>query len=130
MNNFLSSLQQNLDNKNATPNMTNSDYPVLAEVDISGTQLHKIATGECCMLTDGSLGIRFLLKNSFKSKYRNYVVNNFAMQIVAIGKNNAMSREDIAVKTKVKTVQKEVPKKIVKKAEPVKKAVLNKEEVI
>ena len=87
------------------------DLPVLAEIGISGTKLHKIATGECCTFADGPLGIRFLLKNSFKSRNSSYVVNNFIVQIVAIGKDNTMTKEEIAVKTKVKTIVKEKPKK-------------------
>jgi len=105
--------------------------PVLAEVNITGTQLHKIAGGECVTLSDGILGIRFLLKSSFKSNYNNYVVNNFKLQVVALGKDNAMQKEDIAVKTKVKMVTKEkvVIKKEEKKLVEAKQATLGEKEV-
>jgi len=59
------------------------------------------------------------LKNSFKVNSSNFVINNFVMQIVALGKDNVMHKEDIAVKTKVRTVTKE---KIVKAKKEVKEA--------
>ena len=91
------------------------DYPVLAEIGVTGTELHKIAGGECVTLSDGALGVRFLLQRSFKSKYSNFVVNHFKIQVVALGKGNVMHKEDIAVKTRVKSVIKE---KLVKAKKP------------
>jgi len=133
MSDFLSQLKQGLGKGNRgdsseycedSPLITSSssrsqDYPVLAEINIRSTELHKIAQGECKTLADGSLGVRFLLKNSFKVNSSNFVINNFAMQIVALGKDNVMHKEDIAVKTKVRTVTKE---KIVKAKKEVKEA--------
>ena len=85
------------------------DYPVLAEIPIRSTDLHKIATGECCTMSKPgeTLAIRFLLKSSFKAKNSNFVISNLVMQVVAVGKENAMRKEDIAVKTMVRTVTKE-----------------------
>jgi len=105
------------------------DLPVLAEIPLTSTELHHIANGKLKCLYDGALGVRFLLKHSFKLKNSNYVVNNLVMQIVAKGKDNVMKREDIAVKTKVQTVTK--TKEIVKKKEvkEAKQAKLGKEEV-
>lgn len=130
MNEFLNSLKSkgfgNKDRaaKSTPPTLVGStsstDLPVLAEIEITGTQLHKIAGGECMTLSEGALGVRFLLHNSFKSKYSNYVVNQFKMQVVALGKENVMKKEDIAVKTKVRTVTRE---KVVKAKKPEAKAV-------
>lgn len=82
---------------------------VLAELPISGTKLHQIATGKALTITaNGELfAVRFLLKDSFKSPKSNYVINNFVMQILPVGKNNAMQPTEMAIKTKVKTVIKE-----------------------
>ena len=110
-------------------NSASQDLPVLAEIPLTSTELHHIANGKLKCLYDGALGVRFLLKHSFKLKNSNYVVNNLVMQIVAKGKDNVMKREDIAVKTKVQTVTK--TKEIVKKKEvkEAKQAKLGKEEV-
>ncbi len=85
------------------------DYPVLAEIPINNTQLHRIATGKPCVIAQPgeTLAIRFLLKSSFKSRASNYVVNNFIAQVVAVGKDNPMRREEMGVKTQIKTVTKE-----------------------
>ena len=124
MTDFLSQLKQGLEVKQDCYR----DYPVLAEINIRSTELHKIANGDCCTLSDGALGIRFLLKNSFKVRQSNFVVNEFVMQIVALGKDNVMHKESIAVKTKVQQVIKEkivAPKKETKDATQVR---LGKEE--
>jgi len=133
MTDFLSQLKQGLDDGNcddssedvrdlpphAHSSSHSQDYPVLAEIKIRSTELHKIAQGECKTLADGALGIRFLLKKSFKVNNSRFVVNNFVMQIIALGKDNVMHKEDIAVKTRVQTVTKE---KIVKAKKEVKEA--------
>jgi hypothetical protein len=86
---------------------------VIAEIPVDNTTLHKIATGQCRSIgCKGEMfAVRFLLKDSFKARQSNYVVNRFVMQILAVGKGNAFKVEDIAVKTKVQTVQKIVEKK-------------------
>lgn len=112
------------------PSRKRSDV-VIAEIPVSNTQLHKIATGECCSLgKEGELfSIRFLLKNSFKARNSNFVVNSFIMQIVAVGKDNAMRKEDIAVKTKIKTVIKEKTVKAKKSQVQFKTKTEDKEEI-
>jgi hypothetical protein len=94
----------------------NKDAIVVTEIPVSNTQLHNIATGKLCTLSSRGecFGVRFLLKNSFKSKQSNYVVRNMVMQIVALGKDNVMRKEDIATDIKIQTVK----SKVVKKEEP------------
>lgn len=91
------------------------DVPVLAEIPISSTNLHQIANGRLCTVgyEGQSLAVRFLLKNSFKVKASNHVVNQLVMQVVAVGLNNVMRKEEIATQVKVKQVIKE--KEVVKK---------------
>jgi len=84
-----------------------NNIPVLAEIPITGGQLHAIASGKCMTVSQNgeTMGIRFLLKNSFKLQKNNFVVNNFVMQIVALGKNNTMKREHIATQVKLQKVK-------------------------
>lgn len=105
-------LPSSLDNEINLPQAPSGDI-VLAEIPVSNVQLHKIGVGECCTLAQPGevLGVRFLLKSSFKARQSNFVVNNFVMQIVATGKQNAMRKEDIAVLTKVKVEKAKVPEK-------------------
>ena len=88
---------------------------VLAEIPITGGQLHKIANGSPCLISvPGELfGIQFLLKNSFKVKSSNYVANNIIMQIIPLGKENVLRKVDMAVKTKIQTIIKE--KEVIRK---------------
>lgn len=81
-------------------------FPVVAEIPVSNVKLHKIATGDCCTLAHPGepFAIRFLLKNSFKASKSNFVVNNFLIQVVAVGKDNTMKEEQIATRTKVQMV--------------------------
>jgi len=102
-------LRQDLPRKKAIASKTQDsspDYPVLAEIPITSTELHYIANGNLKMLCDGAIGVRFLLKDSFKARNSSFVINRMMMQVVAVGKNNAMRKQDIAVKTKVQTVTK------------------------
>ena len=142
MSDFLAQLKEGLGDANGNSNSGSNqiaaitscptqDYPVLAEMSIRSTELHKIANGDCCTLSDGALGIRFLLKESFKVRNSNFVVNTFAIQIVALGKKNVMHKENIAVKTKIKQVIREKiikakPRKEIKEAT---QSTLGKEEV-
>jgi hypothetical protein len=89
---------------------------IVAEIPVSNTQLHHIATGKLCTLSSRGecFGVRFLLKSSFKSRQSNYVVRNMVMQIVALGKDNVMRKEDIATDVRIQTVK----SKVVKKEEP------------
>lgn len=82
---------------------TQTDKVVLAEIPINSTTLHNIALGKCCTIGQAGevFAVRFLLQNSFKSRYSNFVINNFMMQVIAVGKSSAMRKEDIAVQTKV-----------------------------
>jgi hypothetical protein len=102
---------------------------IIAEIPVSNTQLHHIATGKLCTLSQkGELfGVRFLLKGSFKSKQSNYVVRNMVMQIVALGKDNVLRKEDIATDIKIQTVKSKVVKKEEPKEEEVKVNQTNKE---
>ena len=89
------------------------NYPVLAEININNITLLKIANGQ--LLTIGMpgevLAVRFLLKHSMKSPKTNFVINNYVMQIIAVGKNNTMRVEQIANQVKIQKVQKIVEKK-------------------
>ena len=89
-----------------------NDVPVLAEILISGGQLHGIATGKCMTVSSPgeTMGIRFLLKNNFKAGKSNFIVKQFVMQVVALGKGNTMTKEDIA--TNVKMVKVEPKRKL------------------
>ena len=87
---------------------------VVSEIPITNTTLHQIASGKCQIVGQPgeAFAVRFMLKGSFKSSRSKYVVNNMIMQIVAVGKRNVMRKENMAVLTKVETVQpKLVPKK-------------------
>ena len=90
------------------------DYTVMAEYPLSAGQLHKIAEthGKTLYRSGESFAVRFLLKSSFKTKSK-YVVNNFIMQIIAVGKDGTFTPEEISGKIKV---QKEtiIKEKIVK----------------
>lgn len=89
---------------------------IIAEIPVNKIELLNIANANKCstLSKPGEIfGVRFLLKNSFKAKNSNFVVNNFVMQVVALGKDNVMKKEDIAMKTKIQTVIKE--KEVVKK---------------
>ena len=78
-----------------------SSGAVLAEFDTTSTELHKIANGDCCTLFDGQFGLRFLLKDSFKSPRSSFVINKYKIQFIINNKPNFMRKEEIAVKTKV-----------------------------
>jgi len=99
---------------------SNDRAVVVSEIPISNTQLHHIATGKICQIgqPEEPFAVRFLLKSSFKSSSSNYVVNNYIMQIIAVGKNNVMRKQDMDLLTKVKTVTKT---KIVDKKEELSK---------
>ena len=59
------------DSRLFSPHQENTSTDVVvAEIPLSGTQLHHIATGKCCTMGyPGELfAVRFLLKNSFKSR--------------------------------------------------------------
>lgn len=89
---------------------------VIAEFELSSTDLHNIANGKCMILNDKdtSFKVQFLLKDSFKSGKSNFVINKFAVQIVVSEKRPFMKKEEIAVKTKVEkrtSVEKKVESK-------------------
>ena len=90
---------------------TPSSGVVLAEFDTTSTELHNIANGKLCTLFDGQFGIRFLLKESFKSGKSSFVINKFKIQFLVSDKPNAMRKENIATKVKVVKGQSKVVKK-------------------
>lgn len=94
----------------------NRNYPVVAEIPISGGQLHSIAAGNYCLLGQRGepFAVRFMLKSSFKLNNKNFVVRNIVMQIVAVGKDNVMRREDMATDVKIIKTKAKVSTKPVK----------------
>jgi len=80
---------------------------IVSEIPITSGQLHSIASGNYCMLGQSGepFAVRFMLKNAFKLKNKNFIVRNIIMQIVAVGKNNAMRRQDIATDVKLQKAE-------------------------
>lgn len=101
----------------STPLSNITTSSVVAEIPITKIHLLKIANGTPMVFTQKGevFGVRFVLKNSFKSKKSNFVINNFVMQIFATGKESFSSVRNIPVLTKIKTVIKE--KEVFKKPE-------------
>lgn len=89
------------------------DYPVVAEIPITGGQLHSIASGNYCLIGQKgeSFAVRFMLKNSFKVPKNNFVVRNIVMQVVAVGKDNVLRREDMGTDVKIIKTKSESKKK-------------------
>jgi hypothetical protein len=79
---------------------------IVSEIPITSGQLHSIAAGNYMIVGEKGepFAIRFLLKSAHKLHNRNYVVKNIIMQIVAVGKDNAMRKEHIATDIKLKTI--------------------------
>lgn len=98
-----------------TPQLDN-DVPVVSEIPISSGQLHKIAAGNYCLLGQKGepFAVRFMLKSSFKLKKNDFVVRNIVMQIVAVGKDNVMRREDMATDVKLVKSQSKISTKQIK----------------
>jgi len=87
--------------------------PVVAEIPITSGQLHRIAAGNYCQIGQKGepFAVRFLLKNSFKLRNKDFVVRNIVMQVVAVGKDNVMRKEDIATDIRIKKSSKTVKDK-------------------
>jgi len=113
--------------KKAATDRINNDGVVMVEFDISSTELHNIANGNCCSINDGQFGLRFLLSSSFKSPRSSFVINKFKVQLVVNNKSNFLRKENIAVKTKVIKAPSKVKKKEVKVKEKIKLEIDNKQ---
>lgn len=92
----------------------NKPEVVLAEFELTSTELHKIGNGTCCVFNSdlNPFSIRFLLKSSFKSPKSNFVINKYALQVVITQKQKFMRKEDIAVRTKVVKTKSKKPEKM------------------
>ena len=88
------------------PPTTITSNIVLAELNIIGVQLHQVANGKPVIISKKGelLAVRFLLKSSFKSPKSNYVIKNFALQVLAVGKEGTLKPEKMGVLTKVQKV--------------------------
>ena len=91
---------------------------VVAEIPVTNFELHNIATGKLCQLgfRGETFAVRFLTKSSQKVKNSNRVLRQMVIQVVAVGKQNAMRKEHIATDIKIQTVKSK--KKTVKKVQP------------
>ena len=83
--------------------MAQKDFIVVEEYDIRNFDLFSIANSSGKMLyKDGKrYALRFLLKNSFKAKGSNRVVNNFVLQIIEVGKDSVFQPDMIVDRVKV-----------------------------
>lgn len=95
--------------------MTEKNYTVVEEYSLTNFNLFQIAQSNDKMIyKDGArFAIRFLLKSSFKAKNSNHVVNNYAMQIIAIGKDKPFTPDMVQDRVKIQK-QVVVKEKIVK----------------
>ena len=100
--NLMEAMQQKIQEKEGV---------VLAEFDTTSTELHNIANGKLCTLFSGQFGIRFLLKESFKSGRSSFVINKLKIQFLVNNKPNAMRKENIATKVKVVKGQSKIKRK-------------------
>ena len=74
---------------------------VLAEIPLTGGQIHALAQGGGQTFSDGMFGIRFILKSSFKLPKGNFVVKKFVMQVITKGKLDTVKADKVATVIKV-----------------------------
>lgn len=88
----------------------NKQEVILDEIEITSTELHNIANGQCCDLNGDKFSIRYLLKDSFKSPKSNFIINKYAIQIVAKQSREYFKKELIATKTKIEKAEIKIKK--------------------